>query len=222
MTECQIHTAVAALIPFWWLNLSPPGKLLERTTAEIERRNVETPWRGGATPSRPDEGCVTRASGSLAYPGANGIQLTRCSTKVIKGLGSVDGMVTKTVPTLDNGVGFAKNGSSLSDTPKAVIAPNTGKYSNLPEPRNVGEGKDFTPATKRKILEQNKQNNGGVIKSDQSGLEAVPSVKNKSGVTPPSNEAQIDHVIPKSQGGTNSPSNAQVLTRKENRLKSDK
>ena len=32
-----MHTAVAALIPFWWLNLSPPKKLLERTSAEIER-----------------------------------------------------------------------------------------------------------------------------------------------------------------------------------------
>ncbi len=37
MTECQIHTAVAALIPFWWLKLSPPKALLERTSAEIQR-----------------------------------------------------------------------------------------------------------------------------------------------------------------------------------------
>ncbi len=37
MTECQVHTAVAAIIPFWWLNLRPPKALLERTSAEIER-----------------------------------------------------------------------------------------------------------------------------------------------------------------------------------------
>ena len=37
LTECEIYTAVAALIPFWWLDLSPPRKLLERTSAEIER-----------------------------------------------------------------------------------------------------------------------------------------------------------------------------------------
>ena len=37
MTECQIHTAVAAQIPFWWLNQRPPRKLLERTSAEIRR-----------------------------------------------------------------------------------------------------------------------------------------------------------------------------------------
>jgi hypothetical protein len=28
---------MAALIPFWWLNLCPPKKLLERTSAEIQR-----------------------------------------------------------------------------------------------------------------------------------------------------------------------------------------
>jgi hypothetical protein len=91
----------------------------------------------------------------------------------------------------------------------------------LPDPKNVGEGKDFTAATKRRILEQNKKANGGVIRSDQSGVEAVPSQKSQSGLTPPKNEAQIDHIKPRSQGGTNSPSNAQVLTREENRLKSD-
>jgi hypothetical protein len=32
-----VHTAIAALIPFWWLSMSPPKKLLERTSAEIER-----------------------------------------------------------------------------------------------------------------------------------------------------------------------------------------
>ena len=32
-----MHTAVAALIPFWWLSLCPPRKLLERTSEEIER-----------------------------------------------------------------------------------------------------------------------------------------------------------------------------------------
>lgn len=42
------------------------------------------------------------------------------------------------------------------------------------------------------------------------------------GVTPSPDEWQIDHIIPKKAGGTNSYSNAQVLSRFENRLKWDK
>jgi len=95
------------------------------------------------------------------------------------------------------------------------------KYGDLPDPRNVGPNKEFTPATKKKILERNRAENDGVIRSDQSGTEAVPSAKSESGVKPPQNEAQIDHIKPKSKGGTNSPSNAQVLTRTENRRKSN-
>ena len=37
MTECQVHTAIAALIPYWWLEQRPSKKLLERTAEEIER-----------------------------------------------------------------------------------------------------------------------------------------------------------------------------------------
>lgn len=37
MTECQVHTAIAALNPSWWLEERPSRKLLERTAAEIER-----------------------------------------------------------------------------------------------------------------------------------------------------------------------------------------
>ena len=37
MTECQVHTAIAALIPSWWLEQRPSKKLLERTAEEIRR-----------------------------------------------------------------------------------------------------------------------------------------------------------------------------------------
>ncbi len=37
LTECQVHTAIAAMIPSWWLGERPSLKLLERTAAEIER-----------------------------------------------------------------------------------------------------------------------------------------------------------------------------------------
>jgi hypothetical protein len=127
----------------------------------------------------------------------------------------------------DNGLDFyfifkmltAGRGSAEPEQPNGV---RSGDYSNLPEPKNVGPGKPFTRATKRAVLEQNKAANDGVVKSDGSGTAAVPGQKSQKGVTPPENEAQLDHKIPKSKGGTNSPSNAQVLTRKENIVKSDK
>ncbi|MCG7316169.1 hypothetical protein [Brevibacillus laterosporus] len=93
-----------------------------------------------------------------------------------------------------------------------------GPYSHLNDSKHVGPGKDFTAAQKRKIIEENMKQNGGVVKSDQSGQIATKPQKSKKGVTPDPNEWQI----PRDKGGTNSFSNAQVFTRKENRDKSNK
>jgi hypothetical protein len=50
----------------------------------------------------------------------------------------------------------------------------------------------------------------------------VPGQQSQTGVTPPGNETQVDHIIPKSQNGDGSPSNAQILCRTCNIEKSDK
>ena len=106
---------------------------------------------------------------------------------------------------------------NVGTTPKTNPAP----YSNLQDPNNVAPGKDFTASQKAQIIQQNRINNNGVVKSDLSGQTLVQPQKSMKGVTPPANEWQIDHIIPKSAGGTNSFSNAQVLSREENRIKWD-
>jgi RHS repeat-associated protein len=84
------------------------------------------------------------------------------------------------------------------------------------------KGKAFTAAQKRDILAANRGKNGGVLKSDKSGTELVQAQKSQKGITPPDNEAQVDHIYPRSKGGQNSQDNAQILSRKENIQKGDK
>ncbi len=98
----------------------------------------------------------------------------------------------------------------------------TSPYSNLVDPPSVGPGKKFTQAQKEKIIQQNMINNGGVVRSDLSGEILTQPLKSMKGVIPSPMEWQIDHILPISAGGTNSYSNAQVLSRQENRAKWDK
>jgi RHS repeat-associated protein len=99
-----------------------------------------------------------------------------------------------------------------------------GPYSHLEDHPSVGEGKDFTAAQKEKIIAENKQRNGGVVKSDDPNdphqILVKPS-KSEEGVTPPQNEWQVDHIVPLDKGGSNSFTNARVVSRELNREKSN-
>jgi hypothetical protein len=67
----------------------------------------------------------------------------------------------------------------------------------------------------------NRENNGGVLRDDATGEYMIDSKKSKSGVTPPANEAQVDHVKPVDAGGTREQINLMLRTRANNRKKSN-
>ena len=116
-------------------------------------------------------------------------------------------------PIVARGASLLKNvGRVKSTVPNSA----TGRYSHLPDHPSVGPGKPYTQSAKEKILQENMQRNGGVLRSDMSGEPLVRAQRHQRGVTPPSNEAHVDHIIERSAGGSNSFGNARVLSREEN------
>jgi hypothetical protein len=118
--------------------------------------------------------------------------------------------------------GTVKDGPEIPNAGKQAQDPVHGPYSHLEDSKSVGAGKKYTGAQKAKIYEANRARNDGVLRSDKSGIELEQPRKSTQGVTPPSNEARVDHNNARSKGGSNSYENARVLSRQENREKSDK
>lgn len=92
-------------------------------------------------------------------------------------------------------------------------------YSSIPDPKNLSASTKPTPRQVSEMKRLNREHNGGALRSDMDGTVLVDSKKSIKGVTPPSNEAQIDHIIPVDKGGTRTSSNLQILSRQQNRDK---
>jgi hypothetical protein len=84
------------------------------------------------------------------------------------------------------------------------------------------KGTRFTPKNKESVKQDNASRNDGTNRCESCGVETVPAQQHKKGVTPPANETQVDHVVPKSKGGKGVPENGQVLCRECNLKKGDK
>lgn len=79
----------------------------------------------------------------------------------------------------------------------------------------ISKFREFSANQKLKILGANQKRNFGTVKSDV----ADDEYSELSGVTPADDSPEIDHVLPKSKGGTNEYKNAQVTSRKYNNSK---
>jgi RHS repeat-associated core domain len=95
-------------------------------------------------------------------------------------------------------------------------------YSHLPDPKNTGDGKKTTRSQRQKILEENKRQNNGELKSDGDGRKLDPPSKNMKGQKANMNQAEVDHINPKSKGGSNSNSNLRVISKEENLVKGNR
>jgi hypothetical protein len=91
-----------------------------------------------------------------------------------------------------------------------------GPYGHLDDHPSVNSGKPFTQTQKQKILAENEARNGGQLLDDVTGQPLVRPQQHTLGKRPPDNEAQIDHVYPRSEGGPNTYSNADVRARIDN------
>lgn len=85
-----------------------------------------------------------------------------------------------------------------------------------------GKGSSFTKKTKQIVKQENAARNEGKNRCENCGVETADPQQHKKGVTPPSNETQVDHVTPRAKGGEGVPENGQVLCRDCNIKKSDK
>jgi hypothetical protein len=114
------------------------------------------------------------------------------------------GKVGKHVKTIDNAIDLAKaekRAAKLSDVGR--------------------EGKNFTKAGKEAVIDFNKARNNGKAVCETCGTNTLPATQSRRGVTPSKAERQVDHVIPKSKGGSGTPNNGQVLCRDCNIKKSN-
>jgi hypothetical protein len=182
---------------------------------------------GGVASALSKGGTVARtASGTLVAYDAAG-----------NAVGVVQGTydATKNGVNLQNGAAVAAGALGLGSNVaggRALISPPAGEqaalharggpYGHLEDPKTVNSGMDFTRAQKRRILEENKNANGNTLRDDRTGEVLVSPQKRQRGVPAPPNEAQVDHVYPKSKGGPNSYSNAEVRSRMNNARKGDK
>ncbi|AEE51479.1 RHS repeat-associated core domain-containing protein [Haliscomenobacter hydrossis] len=102
-----------------------------------------------------------------------------------------------------------------------LVKATSGDDDNNKDKAGSRAGKPFTPKEGGKVIDANQKKYDGKIICEGCKVETTKPQKSQKGVTPPKTDRQIDHIKPKSKGGSGTAENGQVLCRDCNRKKSD-
>ena len=154
--------------------------------------------------------------------GAAGVTVEAVQTAATSGAGRLVGGAGKVGEAAEEFSEAGKAGKKLAKAGAKAEQTAAGGYGHLPDHPSVGPGKRFTRAQRRNVLDENAKRAGGELHSDTTGEVLQWPKQHKKGVTPPRNEAHVDHATAKARGGKNSYKNAQVISREENLKKGAK
>ena len=117
----------------------------------------------------------------------NNIKKGNVGAAIVDGVGVVVDAVAIALPVVPGGASSIIKAARAADD--VVDVAKTGKYSNIPDPKNAGIGKKTTISQRKKILEENKRQNNGELRSDGDGRLLNPPSKNIKGQKADMNQA---------------------------------
>jgi RHS repeat-associated protein len=121
------------------------------------------------------------------------------------------GEVLKGARALEHGVEAARAAQAVEHGVEAVRGGEAAAKEGVEAYKKYTPGGNFSKKTKSDIADQ------AGHQCEYCGVNTVAAKKSERGVKPPKNEGQTDHVVPRSEGGTNAPSNAAHACRDCNR-----
>ena len=224
--------------------LRTPGKAVASVTTSSRTATKSAGSTSfGATSGRMSSGSFSGTTLSRSVGNVSGGPRTKAVVQAPRSTVTVGGSTARRSRPTSNSKGLAstvqtnKGGSLTTKASKSVKKPDAtwggnpllhgragkgGPYANLSDTRKPTSGGNFSQGKKQQIRSQNIVRNNLQLRSDKDGSRLVRERKSTKGVTPSQNGAQVDHIKSKKKGGSNSYSNAQVLSRQQNRTKGSK